>query len=493
KPLIARRPGLTLLEARIGFATLNIPALAASLNRLETLLAGPQAATLPPPWTTFAVDLALLRGVLAYVQGRLDDAIPVLQAVLDHEHSLSLTGQALMVLGRAHVAAGRYDEGVRLIEARRAQVRSRQGQVDDLSHSVTLCAMHGLAGSLDALHDEAERLSRTVAGSRASDYWVCYAEANLGRAAYERSDLVVAAGHFTAVVERRYQTSAAVTLGALIGLAVIAALEGAPEVAAGYAEEARALAVEVGSPFARNEAAGCAVRVALIQDELPVAVQAAEEIALDSHLGSSSWYALELPQLSKAAALIGAGSAGDLERAEAAIADVLIQVKQQHNARPQVCALGTLALLRQAQRRTHEALKALEEAVTIAASRGYLRALADRGAGLRPLLQTLADKGTEPAYVARVLGAMEFSASTVPAARTLQVTRAGLEALTYREREILALLAERLSDKEIADQLTIAPNTVRKHTSTVYGKLGVNSRREAVEIARTLGLLPGLR
>lgn len=64
------------------------------------------------------------------------------------------------------------------------------------------------------------------------------------------------------------------------------------------------------------------------------------------------------------------------------------------------------------------------------------------------------------------------------------------ELLTRREAQILELLAERWTDKEIAERLVIAPNTVRKHTSTIYDKLGVGSRREAVDVARALGLLP---
>lgn len=63
------------------------------------------------------------------------------------------------------------------------------------------------------------------------------------------------------------------------------------------------------------------------------------------------------------------------------------------------------------------------------------------------------------------------------------------EMLTPREKEILALLAERWTDKEIAARLTIAPNTVRKHTSAIFGKLGVGTRREAVIVARAIGLL----
>jgi LuxR family maltose regulon positive regulatory protein len=353
--------------------------------------------------------------------------------------------------------------------------------------------MHGLAGSLDALHAEAERLGRTIAQVKAGDAWVCYAEANLGRAAYERSDLEAAARHFTAVVERRYQTNAAMTLGALGGLAVIAELQEAPARAARYADEVRALAAELGSSFARNEAAGCAAHLALMQGDSAAALALAEEITFDPYLGSSSWHALALPQLIKAAALIAAGTAGGLARAEAAIGDLLAQVSAQHNARPHASALATLALLRQAQGRAEEALEALRGAVAIAAPRGYLRALADRGPALRPLLHDLARRGTEPAYVARVLEAMESLAGPEPAAPAIQAPGLGLEVLTLREREILTLLAERWSDKEIAERLTIAPNTVRKHTSAVYGKLGVNSRREAVEAARALGLLPAPR
>lgn len=488
--LIARRPGLTLLEARIGFATLNFPLLATSLGRLDALLAESPAAALPPPWPTFPADLDLLRGVLLYVQGRAPEAIPVLHAALGQEHGLGLTSQALMVLGRAYVAAGEYEQGVRRFERQRLQARTHHGLVGELSYGLALCAMHGLAGSLESLHTEAERLARTVADTRAGDYWLCYAESNLARVAYERSDFVAAARHFTAVIERRYQTNAAMTIGALTGLAGIAALQGAPDAARAYADEAHALAVEVGSLFARHEATGCAVHLALLRGDSASALRAAMAIGPDPHVGSSSWYALTLPQLSKAAALIATGVAGELAQAEALVLDVLAQVEAQHNARPHVCALVTLALLRQAQGQTGAALEALEQAVAIAEPRGYLQSFVDRGPALLPLLQALVARGKRSALVAHVLAALAPTVPPVEAGPVAVPAWPMPETLTYREREVLTLLAERLSDKEIAEQLTIAPNTVRKHTSTIYGKLGVNSRREAVDVARAFGLLP---
>lgn len=63
------------------------------------------------------------------------------------------------------------------------------------------------------------------------------------------------------------------------------------------------------------------------------------------------------------------------------------------------------------------------------------------------------------------------------------------ELLTRREREILALLAQGQSAPEIAQQLTIATSSVKTHIQHIYGKLGVNSKRQAVARARELGML----
>lgn len=66
-----------------------------------------------------------------------------------------------------------------------------------------------------------------------------------------------------------------------------------------------------------------------------------------------------------------------------------------------------------------------------------------------------------------------------------------VEPLTKREREVLQLIYEGLSNQEIAEKLVLALNTVKRHTSNIYGKLGVNSRTQAIARARQLGLIPG--
>jgi ATP/maltotriose-dependent transcriptional regulator MalT len=62
--------------------------------------------------------------------------------------------------------------------------------------------------------------------------------------------------------------------------------------------------------------------------------------------------------------------------------------------------------------------------------------------------------------------------------------------LTEREVEVLALLAEKLSNKEIARKLSISTFTVRNHTARIYEKLNVASRAQALAQAKALHLLP---
>jgi DNA-binding CsgD family transcriptional regulator len=74
----------------------------------------------------------------------------------------------------------------------------------------------------------------------------------------------------------------------------------------------------------------------------------------------------------------------------------------------------------------------------------------------------------------------------VPDAVPATVEGAGL---SPREREILALLAEGLSNKELARSLSVSENTVKTHLANLYAKLGVGRRTQALAVAQRLGVL----
>ena len=62
--------------------------------------------------------------------------------------------------------------------------------------------------------------------------------------------------------------------------------------------------------------------------------------------------------------------------------------------------------------------------------------------------------------------------------------------ITPRELETLGLIAQGLSNREIADKLFVSENTVKTHSSRVFGKLGARRRTQAVQLGKELGLLP---
>jgi DNA-binding CsgD family transcriptional regulator len=83
----------------------------------------------------------------------------------------------------------------------------------------------------------------------------------------------------------------------------------------------------------------------------------------------------------------------------------------------------------------------------------------------------------------RVLLSIESAATAVPAAITASAPPPEV-ALTDRERQLLALIAAGLSDKLIARRLDLAPTTVRTYNSTLFKKIGVADRTEAIAFAR---------
>lgn len=70
-----------------------------------------------------------------------------------------------------------------------------------------------------------------------------------------------------------------------------------------------------------------------------------------------------------------------------------------------------------------------------------------------------------------------------------QEDSSGQQALTGREREVLAAIAAGATNREIGEQLHLSPHTIKEHTSSIYRKLEVRNRAEAVKRSQRLGLI----
>lgn len=136
------------------------------------------------------------------------------------------------------------------------------------------------------------------------------------------------------------------------------------------------------------------------------------------------------------------------------------------------------------------ALPPLQRALLLAKPEGYCRIFVDEGPPMRRLLVEAADRGIAPAYVRRLLAA--FPAAPPPESERAPLVpglQPLIEPLSERELEILRLIAEGLSNRQIGERLFLALSTVKGHNRNIFDKLDVKRRTEAVARARELGML----
>ncbi len=164
-----------------------------------------------------------------------------------------------------------------------------------------------------------------------------------------------------------------------------------------------------------------------------------------------------------------------LETAQEAGTDLLV-----------IDALILQALAQQALGKTEQALQVLEEALSIAEPEKYVGIFRTRGAPMIQLLRAASKAKRAPDYADRLLAARKRE--SIPEATPSPVETL-VEVLSEREMEVLRLLAAGLSNREIAQELYLSINTIKTHAKSIYGKLGVNRRTQAVSRARELGLL----
>jgi LuxR family maltose regulon positive regulatory protein len=153
----------------------------------------------------------------------------------------------------------------------------------------------------------------------------------------------------------------------------------------------------------------------------------------------------------------------------------------------EICLLQALAW--QALGDAPVAMASLERALALAEPEGHVRLFREEGPAMARLLYQASEQGIMPAYAGKLLAAFP-EAGAAPAPSRLSLSPSPLvEPLTGRELQILQLIAEGMTNKEIAQRLVLSVGTVKVHAHNIYGKLGVSGRTQAVARGRDLGLL----
>jgi LuxR family maltose regulon positive regulatory protein len=311
---------------------------------------------------------------------------------------------------------------------------------------------------------------------------------------YQRDHLDLAEEAFLNVIEQRYRIHNRAAVGGYCGLALAYQALGRPRQAREIIEEALAYDLEIGFSATRTTLEGVKAQLALMQGDLDSASLWAAAFDRQMTLPFMLYYLA--PHLMLPRILIAQGTAASLKEAAELVPRMRQYALDICNTLDVVELLALEALLYDAQGRSDASINPLQRALELAQREGLLRLFVDLGPQMGRLLHQLISRGslkselkTFAGQILAVLGdADRLGTQSLIAAADPQAGY--LEALTSREREVLQLLGERLTNREIGVRLAISVLTVKRHTINLYKKLNVSGRHKAVTKARAVGLLP---
>ena len=451
----------------------------------------------------FRNDLDFLYGFYAFWKGDIESTYQNCSRVFEQlsDPRGGLVGLTIMYFGGSLALTGRKVEYRQFIDDGIAESGSSDGS-RQMPLLVAKAAGHMYKGELSECRKAASRLTLSTEYA-IPKYFEGIGYYLLGVVAYERNCLDEAAAHFRAVETRRFDVPGMVYIGANAALAKIELAQGNLDAANQRLRLSHEFALESASSTLLHGSKAVESLLAVASGKTPGATLAPPADPDFMHWSITPlshgwiWTQVQSPSVEKRQAA--------LEYTEAALKHA-----EAHAVTQRVIQLSTLqALLLHAQDRRIEAISVLEAALKQGAALGFVRSFIDYGGKLLPLLYGVAERVPDDAYICSLLDAVgaprqpgfqqidSLSANTMSNAgahtHSDDTVSAGAvydgEPLTNREKQVLKMLQERYSNKEIAARFGISASTVKMHTLGIYGKLGVHSRRQAVNAAVKLGIL----
>ena len=464
------------------------------LEQIKALLEQEPSALSARQRTIWMAEVAVMEAAILYWMGQGQAGVDLLHQALDvtpAEHAW-VVGNARNHLIITYQQLGYLDEAYR--ELHKAQSEFGHHNVEfraqiELSHMMFKI----LSGDLHGAEEASRHLVELSQAQKLYD--VCsWGFQTLGYVHYQWNELEAAEQYFLKVLGLRYQSSPAAQAHSLFGLALTYQALGRYDEAVRLAEEATEWAKDSGNLEMLLEAYSFASRLALLNGHDPNT----EPWAPSVDNSFMVMLLIEIPALTLATSLIADGTVDALAEA-AELLDSLRQfVEETHNTWRLIEVLNLQALLYEAKGERRAALDLLQQAVALAQPAGFIRLFVDLGPQMALLLAELQPEN-EPLqqyigqvlalYPASVQARQELVAPTAAPGDVVLSSQNLPESLTDRELDVLKLLTQRQTTREIAQQLFISPHTVNFHLKNIYAKLNVHGRRQAEKRAQKLGLI----
>jgi len=314
------------------------------------------------------------------------------------------------------------------------------------------------------------------------------AEIGLGNLFYERNDLNCARKHFnTGIAMVKRWNHAESLLAGYTGLAMVKQAQGDGAGALTLLQELADMLQKFKAQMFLPAVDTCRARLWITQGNLAEAVrwQQTSNLSVDGDLS----YQHEYDYITLARLLIAQEG---WDEAEGLIARLLDFAESGERGGRVMELLMLQALVFNEQGKSKQALASLSRTLTLAEPEGYVRLFVDAGPPMARLLYMAAANDLNHSYIDQLLGAFNTREPEEEKAGKIESSSDSklVEPLSDREIEVLQCIAEGLSNREVAQKLSISITTIKSHTRNIYGKLGVNSRTQAVAKARVWGILP---
>ena len=422
--------------------------------------------------------IAAMRATLAVIQHDVDAIIAQSRRALEHLHpdNLPVRTATTWTLGFAYQAQGnRAAAG----EAFSEVIAIGQSSGDSIYTLAATLSLGQIQEANNQLHLAAETYRRAlVLAGNPPRSMACEVYLGLARISYEWNDLEAAEQHGQQSDQLARQMKGVDTFVSYrVFLARLRLALGDVAGAAAILDEAEQYARQHGFAHKLPEVAAVQV-LALLRQGRPEAMAAATRLA-DAHNLPFSRARVHLAH-------------GDPASALAVLEPVRQPVEARGWADERLKFRVLQAVALQAQGEKKLAVQWLGDALTPAEPGGFVRTFVDEGLSMAQLLSQAAAQGIRPDYARRLLAAFEAEAhksqgaADRPPAPSAQILA---EPLSQRELEVLRLMAQGLSNREISERLFLALDTVKGHNRKIFEKLAVQRRTEAVARAHELGLL----